>query len=203
MPRAWVLVPSFAAIAILVPPVSAEDPPAKPPADKSDAAKKPATVSRVERAKALVKDLEAAIARAKAATPVDAHLLQSLFAALETAKALAKAATPEELTDEEKKAVVEAAKKDDPAAAAGGQGPLNDWQDRQFERAIEGADLSEEETLAARKVIGEWFRESMASRGDSKKTSDLKRKRDDDLEKALGKKARKVINNLNAMSPRR
>ena len=40
--------------------------------------------------------------------------------------------------------------------------------------------------------------------GDSKKQSDLKRKRDDDLEKSVGKKkAQKVINNLNAMGPGR
>ncbi len=40
--------------------------------------------------------------------------------------------------------------------------------------------------------------------GDSKKTSDLKRRRDDDLEKAVGKKkAQKIINNLNSMGPGR
>jgi hypothetical protein len=201
MRRAWILVPPLAVLAALVPAVRAEDGPPKPPADKAEDAKKAATTLRVERAKALVRDLETALARAKAAAPVDAQLLQSLFAALETARALAKAATPAELTDGEKQAVLDEAKKDEPAPAA--QNALTDFQERALAKALEGADLDEEETLKARKVIGDWYRESMGSWGDSKKTSDLKRKRDDELEKALGKKARKVINNLNAMGPGR
>jgi hypothetical protein len=183
----------------------------KPPAGKAPEAgakheggdaKKDAETIRVERAKALVKDLEAAIARAKAAPQIDAELLQKLTAALEQAKALAVPAKPAELTAEEKKAVVEEAKKQ-----PGGDAPKDqqsEMADRMFARAFDGADLSEEESIKARKIIGDWWSENMASMGESKKQSEIKRKRDDDLEKALGKKkAQKVINNLNAMGPGR
>jgi len=171
-----------------------------PPSGKATPAeaKKDAETLRVDRAKALVKELEASVARAKAAQPVDAELLTKLLAALEQAKLLALPAKPAELTADEKKAVVDEAKK-----LAGSQTDAQSEQaDRLFAKAFEGADLSEEETKKVSQLIGDWWKESMASMGDSKKQSDLKRKRDDDLEKAVGKKkAQKVINNLNAMGP--
>jgi hypothetical protein len=174
-------------------------PPAKPaPAEP----KKDADTLRVDRAKAIIKDLEAAVARAKAAQPVDIELVAKVLAALEQAKALASPAKPSELTPDEKKAVVDDAKK-----AAGGD-PAKDAQseqaDRLFAKAFDGADLSEEESIKAKSIIGDWYKDSMSSLGDSKKQAEIKRKRDDDLEKALGKKkAQKVINNLNAMGPGR
>jgi hypothetical protein len=191
----------------------ADDPPKAPPAGakadeaKKDEAKKAEPATRVERAKKLVAQIEQEIARAKAAQPIDQDLLQRLFTMLDDAKALARPARPEELTDDEKKAVVDEAQKQaapgaDPAKKGGD--PANDWVQRQLARAIEGADLSEEETKKVSQLIGDWWKENMASMGDSKKQSDLKRKRDDDLEKAVGrKKAQKVINNLNAMGPGR
>lgn len=191
---------------------SAEDkaPPAKPPAEgakpgdvgkKDDPAKD--EVLRVERAKKLVKQIEDAIARAKAAAQIDALLLQTLMEALERAKSLAKEAKPEELTADEKKAVLDESKKQNGGGEPPAAGPMNEWQERAMAKAFEGADLSEEETIRAKKIVGEWWTENLASMGDSKKQSDLKRKRDDDLEKAVGKKARKIINNLNAMGPGR
>lgn len=185
-------------------------PPAKPPADApkpSEPAKHDDTkhdeVLRVEKAKTLVKELEEAIAKVKAATPIDAALLHTLMEALDRAKALANPAKPEELTAEEKKAVVDEAKKQGGADSPAANDPLNDWQEKAISKAFEGADLSEEETIKAKKIVGDWWKENLASTGDSKKQSDLKRKRDDDLEKAVGKKARKIINNLNAMGPGR
>ncbi len=184
-------------------------PPAAKPADsggkdgaaKGADAKKEAETTRVEKAKALVAELEAAVARAKAAQPVDAELLSKLLAALEAAKALAVPAKPSELTADEKKAVLEEAKKQ---GGPGPKDPGSEWADRQLAKAFEGADLNEEESVKAKQIIGDWYKDSMASIGDSKKQSELKRKRDDDLEKALGaKKAHKVINNLNAMGPGR
>ena len=184
---------------------------AKPPAGKTPEAggkqggveaKKDAETLRVERAKALVKDLEAAVVRAKAAQPIDAELLQKLMTALEQAKALAVPAKPAELTSEEKKAVLDEAKKQ--AGADAPKDQQSEMADRMFAKAFDGADLSEEESIKAKKLIGDWYQESLASMGDSKKQSELKRKRDDDLEKSLGKKkAQKVINNLNAMGPGR
>ena len=194
----------------------AEDPPKAPPAGtkpeepkkddaKKDEAKKDQAALRVERAKKLVAEIEKEIARAKAAQPIDQDLLQRLFTMLDDAKALARPARPEELTDDEKKAVVDEAQKQaapDPAKKGGDQG--NEWAQKMLARAIEGAELSEDETKKAGTLIGDWWKESMASVGDSKKQSDLKRKRDDDLEKAFGKKkAQKIINNLNAMGPGR
>jgi len=175
-------------------------PPGKaPPAE----AKKDAETLRIERAKTLVKELEESVARAKAAQPVDAALLAKLLAAVEQAKLLALPAKPSELTADEKKAVVDEAKK----LAGGPDGPKDaqaEQADRIFAKAFDGADLSEEESIKAKSIIGDWYKEAMTSLGDSKKTSELKRKRDDDLEKALGKKkAQKVINNLNAMGPGR
>lgn len=191
----------------------ADDPPKAPPAGakadepKKDEAKKAEPATRVERAKKLVAQIEQEIARAKAAQPIDQDLLQRLFTMLDDAKALARPARPEEMTADEKKAIVdEAQKQAAPAAdpAKKGGDPMNDWQQKTLARAIEGADLSEEETKKVSQLIGDWWKESMGSMGDSKKQSDLKRKRDDDLEKAVGKKkAQKIINNLNAMGPGR
>jgi len=179
----------------------AEDapPPAKP-ADSGKPAgdpKKDAETTRIDKAKALVKELEDAVLRAKAAQPVDAQLLQKLLAALDAAKALTVPAKPSELTPEEKKAVIDEAKKQ-----AGD--PQSEAADRALAKAFEGADLTEEESIKAKQIIGDWYKDATASMGDSKKQSELKRKRDDDLDKSLGKKkAQKVINNLNAMGPRR
>jgi len=163
-------------------------------------AKKDAETLRIDRAKAIVKDMEAAIAKAKAAQPVDIELLAKLLTALEQAKALALPAKPAELTPEEKKAVVEDAKKQ--AGGDVGKDAQSEQADRLFAKAFDGAELSEEESIKAKSIIGDWYKDAMSSLGDSKKTSELKRKRDDDLEKSLGKKkAQKVINNLNAMGP--
>ncbi len=187
-------------------------PAAKPPDGKSPDGgakqngvdtKKDEATTRIERAKALVKQLEDAVARAKAAQPVDPQLLDKLLAALDQAKALVQPAKPAELTPEEKKAVIEEAKKQ-----AGGPDAPKDPQAAMAEkflaRALAGADLTEEESIKAKGIISDWWTENMAAMGDGKKQSDLKRKRDDDLDKAIGqKKAQKVINNLNAMGPGR
>lgn len=191
--------------------LSAED--AAPPAGKGpdapkagggDAKKDEATL-RVERAKQLVKELEASVARVKAAQPLDAQLLQQLLLALEQARALAQPAKPAELTADEKKAVLDEAKKDAGAdKPKDPPNPLADWQEKALAKAFEGAELTEEEAIKAKKVVGDWWPENLAAMGDSKKQSDLKRKRDDELEKAVGKKkAMKIINNLNAMGPGR
>src|SRR5262245_41214029 len=177
----------------------ADDPPNAPKAPpgggakmdepKKDEAKKDQAATRIERAKKLVAQIEQEIARAKAAQPIDVNLLERLMTMLDEAKALARPARPEELTDDEKKAVVDEAQKQ--AAPAGDNGkkggdPNADWQTRALARAFEGADLSEDETKKATPIIGDWWKENLASMGDSKKQSDLKRKRDDDLEKAVG-----------------
>src|SRR5438876_757712 len=109
---------AFLAACLAAAPALFADDPAPPAAKqpepaKSDAAKNEATL-RIERAKQLVKELEASIARVKAATPVDGTLLDSLIKALEQAKALAVPAKPAELTADEKKAVVDEAKKNEP-----------------------------------------------------------------------------------------
>jgi hypothetical protein len=192
----------------------AEDPPGggkpaagKPEDPKKDEAKKDEAKKetlRIERAKKLVAEIEQAIARVKAAQPIDQEMLQRLFTMLDEAKALVRPARPEELTAEEKKAVVDEAQKSAPPEEPKKGGEMNDWQARAMARAFEGAELSQDEEKKATPIIGEWWKENMASMGDSKRQSDLKRKRDDDLEKALGKKkAQKVINNLNAMGPGR
>lgn len=191
--------------------VRAEDgpPPRRPPPgevkkDEGKDAKKDDAALRVERAKQVVKELEEAIVRAKAAQPIDAVLLQRLMEALSTAKALSLPAKPEELTEDEKKAVIDEAKKQSGADPAAPKDPASEWQERALSRAFDGADLSEEESIKAKAIVGDWYKESMGSMGDSKKVSDLKRKRDDDLEKAVGKKkAQKIINNLNSMGPGR
>jgi hypothetical protein len=217
--RAFGLMVAVAAVLLASSSPRADDPPGgsagapkapaaggKPDDAKKDEAKKDQAVLRVERAKKLVAELEQAIVRAKAAQPIDADLLQRLMTMLEEAKALAKPAKPEELTAEEKKAVIEEAQKQAGADAGAKKGsdPGADMRDRFLARAVEGADLSEAETTKAGEILGEWWKENLASMGDSKKQSDLKRKRDDDLEKALGKKkAQKVINNVNSMGPGR
>jgi 3-oxoacyl-(acyl-carrier-protein) synthase len=218
MSRAWIAAAALAAASLCVAPAARADdpvphrapPPAadggKPGADapKPEEPKKDPANLRVERAKQLVKELEDAVARAKAAQPVDAQMLQVLMTALDQAKLLAKPAKPDELTPEEKQAVVDEAKKQpDSATPKDPKDPTADWQEKAMEKAFADADLTEEESIKAKKVVGDWWKENLASMGDSRKQSDLKRKRDDDLEKAIGKKARKVINNLNAMGPGR
>ena len=82
--------------------------------------------------------------------------------------------------------------------------PKGDEAAQQFTaKAFDGADLSEEEQIKASTAISEWWDKAKLAwgGGDSKKVSDLKRDRDDKLEKLLGKKkAQKVINNLNGMA---
>ena len=193
------------------PPPTAKAPPAPAPAKpddakKDDAAKKAQEALRVERAKKLVTEIEQAIAKVKNAQPIDVDMLQRLMAMLDEAKALAIPARPEQLTAEEKKAVIDEAQKQgqaDPGAKKG-EDPASELKDRFAAKAFEGADLTEDEQKKAGDILGAWWKDNMASMGDSKKQSDLKRKRDDDLEKALGKKkAQKVINNVNAMGPGR
>jgi hypothetical protein len=189
--------------------VRADD--ATPPGKTPDAgakqpgadAKKDEAQTRIERAKSLVKEIEDAVARAKAAQPVDTQLLQKLLAALDQAKALVQPAKPAELTPEEKKAVVDEAKKQGGGGDAP-KDPQSDWAEKMLGRALAGADLTEEESVKAKAIISDWWKENTAAMGDGKKQSDLKRKRDDDLDKAIGqKKAQKVINNLNSMGPGR
>lgn len=174
--------------------------------NKMDAAPMP----RLERAKKLVQELETTITILKAAKTVDAETMKSLEKALEEAKKLAVPITVAELTDEEKKRIgAEFAKeaggdpKDPPAAK---DPPGGDWAKQALDNAFKDADLTEEEQVAASKIVGDWFPKSQkawASR-DSKAVSDLKNDRDEALTKALGKKkAMKVINNLNAMGPGR
>lgn len=188
------------------PPGAPKPAPAKPDEAKKDDAKKDEAKKetlRVERAKKLVAEIEQAIAKVKNAQPIDVDMLTRLMTMLDEAKALVRPARPEELTPEEKKAVVDEAQKaappEEPKKPADG---MNDWAARAMARAFEGADLTQDEEKKATPIIGDWWRETNASWGDSKRQSDLKRKRDDDLEKAIGKKkAQKVINNLNAMGP--
>jgi hypothetical protein len=177
--------------------VHAEDPPPRRPPPDANGAKPDTNMKKEDPEKLRVEKAK------KLATPVDAQMLQILMTALEQAKELAKAAKPDELTKEEKDAVVAEAKKegDDSAKPGDPKDPMTGWQEKALEKAFADTDLSEEETIKAKKIIGDWWTENLASMGDSKKQSDLKRKRDDDLEKALGKKSRKVINNLNAMRP--
>jgi hypothetical protein len=217
MRRTWITAAALAVGSLgLLPAARADDPPPRrppppaadgtkpaPDAPKADEPKKDPANLRVEKAKLLVKELEDAVARAKAAQPVDAQMLQVLMVALDQAKLLAKPAKPDELTTDEKQAVIDEAKKQPAADTPAPKDPAADWAEKALEKAFADADLSEEETIKAKKIVGDWWKENLASTGDSKKQSDLKRKRDDDLEKALGKKARKVINNLNAMGPGR
>ena len=158
---------------------------------------------RVERAARVVTALEAAEKRARAATPMDVGYVEQLQNALEDARAMTKPVTLAELTDEEREALAEEIR--DRAGDEDGGG-LNDWQKRALERAFAGTGLSEDEEVAATPIISEWyegFLEARAAR-DSKAQSDLKRTRDKELTKAIGKKkARKLINNLNAIGGRR
>jgi hypothetical protein len=157
---------------------------------------------RLERAARVVTALEAAETRAKAASPIDVAYLKLISEALEDARAMTEPVTLAELTAEERKSLAEELKD---AAGGGDGGGLNEWQQRALERAFEGTGLSEEEETKASPIIADWyagFLDARASR-DSKAQSDLKRQRDKDLTKALGKKkARKLINNLNAIGGR-
>jgi hypothetical protein len=205
--RASVVAALVTASLASAPAVLADDPP------KADGAKagapaegKSETTTRVDRAKQVVKELEDAVAKARAAQPVDAQLLLLLTTALDQARALAKPARPEELTADEKKAVVEEAKAKGGDAGGKGKDPMQEWADKRLAAAFEGVDLSEEDQIKAKKIIGDWWSEwqSAFASSDSKKLSDIKRKRDDDLEKAVGpKKGHKITNNLDAMKPGR
>lgn len=127
------------------------------------------------------------------------NLSDDLDAAVANARSLTKPITLAELTAAEKKAIQEALAKE---TSEGEDDPLADWQKRALERALDGADLSEEQEFTATDIVSKWMTDAWASRkdGDSKRSSDLKRERDKALTKALGKrKARKVINNLNSM----
>ncbi len=156
---------------------------------------------RVERAARVVKALEEAEKRAKAAPTLDLGYVALLEDALEDARAMTKPVTLAELTDEERDALAEELRD----RADEGGGGLNDWQKRALERAFEGSGLSEEDEAAATPIISAWYAEFLDARAarDSKAQSDLKRARDKELTKALGrKKARKLINNLNAIGGR-
>lgn len=183
----------------------------------ADPKKDPAQVARQEKAKKLVQELETTIAILKAAKTVDAESMKALEKALEDARALAKPMTLAELTDDEKLAIGDELRKQfekDGVAGGGdkgagdkgpgeGGGPGDEWRKQALANAFKDVDATEEEQLAAGKVINEWFEKSRAAQfaGESKRVSDLKRARDEQLEKSLGrKKAQKVINNLNSMS---
>ncbi len=158
---------------------------------------------RVERAARVVTALEEAEKRARAATPLDVSYVEQLENALEDARAMTKSVTLAELTDEEREALAEEIR--DRAGDEDGGG-LNDWQKRALERAFAGTGLSEGEEVAATPIISEWYEGFLDARAarDSKAQSDLKRARDKELTKAIGKKkARKLINNLNAIGGRR
>jgi hypothetical protein len=164
-------------------------------------------IARVERAKRLVRELETSIAVLKAAKTADVETIQSLEKALEDARKLAQPITASELTEEERKRLADEMKKDgeDAPPKDGGGGPGDEWRQRALAGAFKDADLSEAEQMTATKIINEWYPKSTAAWAsrDSKAISDLKRERDESLEKALGKKkAQKVINNLNAMGGR-
>jgi hypothetical protein len=128
-------------------------------------------------------------------------LSDQIDGALLEARKLTKPVTLAELTESERKALEEELRKETREQ----ENPLQGWQQRAIERSLEGAELSEEQELAARDIISTWFADSLKARadGDSKRSSDLKRQRNKDLTKALGRKrARKVINNLDQMGNR-
>lgn len=169
-------------------------------------------IARTERAKRLVRELESTIAILKAAKTADAETIAALEKALEDARRLAQPITAAELTEDERKRLAEEMRKagDDPAPKDGGGAPgapgSDEWRQRQLANAFKDADLTETEQDAATKILNDWWPKWGAAWGarDSKQMSDLKRERDESLEKALGKKkAQKVINNLNAMGPGR
>lgn len=198
----------------------AEDPPAggagKPgasepvkPGEKGGKAS-PAQPTRLERAKRLVQELETTVTLLKATRTADPETLKALEKALEDARALAKPITLEELTEDEKRALGEELKKenggDKDGKGDGGGAPGDEWRKNALAGAFKDADLTEDEEIEAKKIISEWFDKNWAAvrAGESKRVSDLKRDRDEKLEKSLGrKKAQKVVNNLNAMGPGR
>lgn len=206
-----------ALLAVSAPAVLAEDGPGAAPGAKKEPSKEgkdakeggkddgvqSSAVTRLERAKRLVAELEThlTILRAQKAEP---ELIAAVERALADARALAKPVTADELSAEEKKKLVEELKKE-----LGGdekqppkESPFDDWRKRAMDAAFKDAELDEAEEGAATKIISDWFQKSEAARmsRDSKAMSDLKRDRDDALEKAIGrKKAQKVINNLNGM----
>ena len=108
MRRTWITAFALAAGSLcLVPAARADDPPPRRPPPPSTDGTKPGTDApkpeepkkdpanlRVERAKVLVKELEEAVARAKAAQPVDAQMLQVLMIALDQAKLLTRRRSP-------------------------------------------------------------------------------------------------------------
>ncbi len=153
------LVLALAAVPFAV--VHAEDgtPPGAGADGKKAEAKKDDAKLRVDRAQQMVKELEEAVARVKATQPIDAALLGKLMEALEQAKALAKPAKPPELTEAEKQAVLDEAKEKGDAGKP--KDGASEWQERALARAFEGADLSEEEEVKAKKVVGDWYSESM------------------------------------------
>ena len=156
---------------------------------------------RVERAARIVTALEAAKARAEAQEVLEGAYIAQLDKALEDARAMTRPVTAAELTDAEKASLAA-----ELGADAGGGDPADDWRQRAMERALdtafEDAGLSEEEETQATPIVESWYGEYLTARRerDSKRESELKKQRDADLRKLLGrKKANKVINNLNSM----
>ncbi len=170
-----------------------------------DAGGGPPALLRTERATRIVPALEAAIARARKEPVLDAGYLKQLEDALEHARALTKAVHAAELSEDEKTTLRDELGVPGAGPGAGGApGGQNDWVQRTLERAFDGAELTEEEESAATPIISEWYTAWWPAwqARDTKTQSDLKRDRDEKLEKAIGKKkARKVINNLNSMGP--
>lgn len=172
--------------------------------------------TRQSRARDLQKSLEQLRDGLREAGKLDAETAKALNLAIRQAMELARPVRLDELTDEEREALEKALE-----AEAKRDGKKDGEQDDDKEdgddswgrfgkglvdKALKGADLSEEEERGATAVISDWWKKAIEARadGDSKKSSDLKRERDDELEKLLGKKkSRKVINNLNQMAPGR
>ena len=159
---------------------------------------------RQARAKKLVEQLEIALVAAKGAKQVDGELVKTLEGALVEAKKLALPIKLAELTEDEKTALIaEVRKQLENDKKDGGGDPMSDWQQQALAKAFDGVDLSEEDQIKSQDIIKDWFQKTQAARsgGDTKALSDLKRDRDTQLEKLVGrKKAQKLINNLNGMS---
>ncbi len=202
MRRTWLLAASLGLAALMAAPsgVVADD------GDKSDPdtveVTETKTKARIHRARELVKTLERARDLLKKDGKLDEKLAKEFAAAIEQARDMTKPITVDELTDKEKRSLSKELRKDDDGQRDDG-GYMSRLQERLLSRAFDGAGLSEEQELAATTVISTWYKSSMTARtdGDSKRVSDLKRKRDADLRKMLGRrKGSKIINNINAMS---
>lgn len=159
------------------------------------------TVLRMVRTKRILTTLETVYEKERSAETPDTAMLDRLEKAMADAKALLKPIQPEELTETEREALKKALGADGKEEVAEEpENALPDWQQRALDRAFAGTELSEDEEATAAPIITDWFTKSWQARndGDSKAVSDLKRRRDKALEKALGrKKSRKLINKIN------